>query len=474
MDLAIPGTDTKSIIRQLSGMPAAMDADTAPLRAEQAGSAKRIEDMRAAKAAEQAPVAAKIQAKNEESTPEYKPDALPDFKPPQIDSKQMQETLGLVTALAAMGGLLTRTPLTTALTAFSGGVQGMVQGNQEVYKRSMDEFKANFEKAKVKNDELYKQVQSAREKHKTDIQGLTNELSVIAAKYEDQVLSEMVRRGDITSAINWTEKKYNMTEKAMSGILKIEEMAQTQRNAEAGRAEARADRRAAAGQASADRRAIAEGNQGTKGWQVFQNADGSLVRVNAVTGEREDVADSKGLFKPKAGGSGAGGTNTRNALVQASGKNAIDRLNELKADGEGQFPTTSVMFGQHGDGVTSRVLHAAGQKALSTKQQKIDAGYASLVDEAIPVFTGGLRGSDAFRKFLLGQVPQPGDDEATANEKMRLFEANIKGTLHTFGGAFQANPGFHAEGGGAAAADNALTDAEQAELDSLRAKHGRK
>lgn len=457
------GFDTREILKQLMGRADESAAYTAGKEKEFSDSVSRETAARGAQQAALAPKREALKAKLDAGAPAAPELSAPPTPPtPGIDPAQMKETLSLVTALAAFGGALTRAPLTAALNNFSAGVHGLVQGNQQLYQQSVKEFEQNLQKSKAENDSIWKKYEAAREKYGTDIQGLQGELTLIAAETQNPIDMELAKRGDIVSLMKIHETTNNNYNKVLEQTARFVEAAQAH-------ADSLAERRATRQQTAALTRGRIDSQQGTKGWQVFQRPDGTLVRVNSITGETEDIKDSKGLAKPKAGGSaGAGGTNTRNALVKAAGTNALNRMAEIKGDG-GAYPTTSVMFGQHGDGVTSRATHAVGQAMLSTRQQQIDAQYASLVDEAIPVFTGGLRGSDAFRRFLLGQVPQPGDDPETANEKMRLFEQNIKGTLNTFSSAYSANPEFH---GGAGQTDDALSAEEQEELNRLRAKHG--
>lgn len=415
--LALPGSDTKSLVRQLMGQigQGAKTAETgiadmSKISAQQAALSK-------AQSAEMAPGQEKLTQtlQNVPAAPKGVP--MPEApKGIQIDPKELNDTMSMMVAFAALGGALTRQPMTAALNSFAAGVHGLVQGKQQVFDDSLKTFKANFDTAKAKNDQIWKEWQTALETHKNDVQAQQNALAIIASKYQLQNESLLIQKGDVVSATNLRMKAGDTATKATEGLVKIEEMAQTRRIQMAA-------------------------------LQQQRETMNELARDRLGQGERRiDIAEKK------AAATGAGGkTNTRNALVQAASRNALDRLGEMKQP-DGTFPTTSVMFGQHGEGVISRGIHAVGQAALSPEQQKVDAGYASMIDEAIPAFTGGLRGSDAFRKFLLGQLPGPGDTQETANEKMRLFEANIKGTMNTFGSVYAATPTFQAAGGAPAAA----------------------
>lgn len=170
----------------------------------------------------------------------------------------------------------------------------------------------------------------------------------------------------------------------------------------------------------------------------------------------------------------------RSNLVGGGVSNALNRLGEIEKDLKGV--TTSSFFGQHGDNPVTRKLYGTARGAMDKKSQMADARWNSFIDEAIPVFTGGLRGSDAFRRFLIEQVPGPGDEQVWA-EKARLFRENIEGTRRAFFDKFSSDKSMWGPGvtkdqveaskaGGAApkpaGSAGSLSTAEQAELEQLR------
>lgn len=142
---------------------------------------------------------------------------------------------------------------------------------------------------------------------------------------------------------------------------------------------------------------------------------------------------------------GSASTAVRTNIVKAGITNALARLNEIEKT-FGDTATTSSFFGQHGDNPATRALYGAARSGQSAAQQTIDAKWASFIDEAIPVFTGGLRGSDAFRRFLIEQAPALGDKPATVKEKRRLFRQNIEGTSKAFFNKFSSDPSFWGPG----------------------------
>lgn len=135
----------------------------------------------------------------------------------------------------------------------------------------------------------------------------------------------------------------------------------------------------------------------------------------------------------------------RQSIVKAGVENSLNRLKEIDKK-FGNDTTTSSFFGQHAENPLTASLYGMGKGMQSKKQQEADAIWGSLIDEAIPVFTGGLRGSDSFRKFLINQAPQPGDKPETVAEKKRLFKQNIEGTSKAFFNKFKSDPSMQAPG----------------------------
>ena len=171
------------------------------------------------------------------------------------------------------------------------------------------------------------------------------------------------------------------------------------------------------------------------GRMIYLDADGLQSTAAALAGGT--AAEGKS--------SRVGVTNVvRQNIVKAGVRNSLARLDEVVK----KFPNlnTSMFFGAHDEGPVTRGLYGAGRGQMSSEQKQADAGWASVVDEAIPVFTGGLRGSDAFRRFLIGQVPGPGDDAGSRAEKVRLLRANIQGTSHAFFDRFASDPSMWASG----------------------------
>jgi hypothetical protein len=218
--------------------------------------------------------------------------------------------------------------------------------------------------------------------------------------------------------------------------------------AAAGRKESVQTRLSIAEQASKDRLQIAG--------QASADRAAGREQAERLAGERLDAAKEARDLKAQTSGKQAA---VRQSIVKAAVNNSLKRLDEIEQR-FGDNVTTSPFFGQSGSNPLTRGIYGLGKGLYGEKQQEADAKWGSFIDEAIPVFTGGLRGSDAFRKFLIEQVPGQGDKPKTVREKRRLFRENINGTSRAFFDKFSSDASMQAPG----------TSTE--EIDAVRAGEG--
>lgn len=224
------------------------------------------------------------------AAPQEKP--LPATPPaPRLDPQQMKETLGLITFLAAMGGALTRTPLTAALNNFAAGVDGLHKGQQDVYQQQMKEFDANLKKANAENETLWKKYEAASKKFGTDIKGLTDEIKLIAAESQSQIDLELAKQGRIVDLIK-------MHEKANSDFATVMGHAATARQTALAHEETARHNRATEAVAQkklANTEALAQGNfteADVAYWsEVMQNGGSLPPRLTTTPGGKKLVSD---------------------------------------------------------------------------------------------------------------------------------------------------------------------------------------
>lgn len=123
------------------------------------------------------------------------------FQHKGMDDKQMTDALSTMFVFAAIGGAMTRTPMTSAIKAFGGAMEGLVKGDQEVFKREAATFDKNLKLAVAKNTEAVNNYKMIFEKNKGNHQALMDELKLEASRMHDTHMQAAAARGDIKMAI---------------------------------------------------------------------------------------------------------------------------------------------------------------------------------------------------------------------------------------------------------------------------------
>lgn len=150
----------------------------------------------------------KIQAEREAAGALQPPklDNVPDkFEHKGMTPEELSDATKTMFLLASLGGLMTRAPMTTALKAFSAGVNGLVAGDTLAFNRNKDEFDRNFKVAIAKNAEARQEYQDAFKKHRGNMQDLMNEWTIIAKKHGDTVSAVNMERQDIQAQLRHIE-----------------------------------------------------------------------------------------------------------------------------------------------------------------------------------------------------------------------------------------------------------------------------
>lgn len=132
---------------------------------------------------------------------------------PKLNTEELGNMLSLLAMVAAAGGHLTRAPLTAALNDFAAGLEGVKTGQEAQYQKAIKSFDENFKKAKEETNRKWERYKAASEKYGTDIQGLQNELKLIAAETQSPIDTELAVRGDIPSLLKFSETQVNNLEK---------------------------------------------------------------------------------------------------------------------------------------------------------------------------------------------------------------------------------------------------------------------
>jgi hypothetical protein len=397
------GGDAKSIIGQLQKRADESAGYYAGKEKEFSESREREGAARQAQAGALAPARAKLKAElgNAPSAPETKPvpeaPSGPAFKP-----EEMQETLSLITALAAVGGLLSRQPLTAALSNFSAGVHGYVQGKQDVFKNELKSFDANLKKANAENDAVWKKYKAAQDKHGTDIQALQNEIAVIAAETQNPIDIELAKRGDIVSLMKMHEQTNNNYNKVLEKTAQFMQQAEGRKQASEDKrmmaGMASADRRYAADLASTDRRAAEEGRTARAAQSDATRRDIALQRIDAARSKGE-----KGGLK---------GKQLDSFVHNTANIEAIDQLVQSLADNPDAVGFKTLIPGI--------ALNRADPDGTPVR-----ASIANLTSMTIKDRAGTAQTAQEM-KNVAPFIPRDGDDYDTVVTKLRGMQREMK------------------------------------------------
>lgn len=430
--VTIPGTqlggDAKSIIGQMQARAQEQDKYAQGAERDFGASREREAAARQAQAAAVGPARQKLKAELGKS-PELP--AMKDTPPSPgdfgIDPKQMNETLSLVTALAAVGGLLTRQPLTAALNNFSAGIHGFVQGKQQVFADNLKSFDANLKKSNAENDTIWKKYKAAKDKHGTDLQALQNEISIIAAETQNPIDMEMAKRGDIVSLMKLHEQTNNNYNKVLEQTGKFLQQAEDKRMqretamAQAGMASS--DRRYAADLAHQDRMS-AEGGRNSRAGQ----ADATRRELGAA---RIDAMRKKGE------GGGLKGKMLDSYVHNEANIDSIDQLVSALAE-----TPDAVGFKTLVPGIA---LNRADPEGTPIRASLANLSSMTIKDRA------GTAQTAQEMKNIAPFIPRDGDDYDTVVTKLRGMQKQMRDMNSTITRIVGPAPG----GGGAPAGGSA-------------------
>jgi hypothetical protein len=129
-------------------------------------------------------------------------------KPPaqQLGQGSM-EFLQIATVFGALAGVLTRRGTTTALNAFSGAIQGFTQGNLEVYKSKIEEWREAVATVKDDNQSKLDQYNAIWKDRKLNIDQKMESIKLVASQYGDEITYNLGQQRNFTMLAQSIEKQ---------------------------------------------------------------------------------------------------------------------------------------------------------------------------------------------------------------------------------------------------------------------------
>lgn len=358
-----------------------------------ADATKKVDTSLTAKNEALAPIEQGIRDANKNAPQSPKLDAIPDkFVHQGLNPQQINDSLQTMFAFAAIGGAMTRQPMTAALNAFSKGIEGMVKGDQIAFQRGKDEFDRHLKSAIAKNSQAIEEYKMAREKHQGDINGMMNEWRLIAAKHQDTVALAQFESQNAKGAMQHIEN-----------LVKMDEAAR------------RADQQFGA---------------------TMRRMDLMEQQRTADRESRERIATERNEIRAKAAAQGGKPTQTERQHYMDSNQllKGVDRIEQMLADPATRQKIDEARVGNFlSDAVESKTIQQALVRPnLDPVVKKYLAEVANLRNQYYLDMSGkAVTGGEALRNY--GAVMQPGDTtedvmtkmgiaKTRASEKMRDLE----------------------------------------------------
>lgn len=314
--------------------------------------------------AEEAPVIAS--AMKDSQTPKPKPPDLQKVpQAPQSDfGSDAQEWVTAMTLLSGVVGAFSRQHASTALNAFSAGIQGFRQGKQDAIDQSFKQWdestKAAIENNKILQDK-YKDVLDDR---KLTFDDQMNQIQLIAAQYKDMLTYQAAAEKNYTLVAKIIESQQMAGERASAASERLElqrenfELKKSQSETSlTPEAIGLAAQQLAAGDASALTN-VGRGTQGAANLAAIRNA---VAQIPGMTGDKLASID----LKMKGLQSEARTLGTQTAKLQSAGREA-DNLGDLliaasKKVPRGKIPSlnAALLAGERGTGDPDVVAYGA-------------------------------------------------------------------------------------------------------------------
>lgn len=195
------------------GMPPQFAVQMAAEQAKKDAALKTIQNAASQRDIAQAPIAERMKEVPKPADPVYTklpeaPRSLP------MSPQEMSDFTSTMFALSVIGGAMTRTPMATAMNAFSSALKGLQEGDAERFKRDSAAFKQNMDATVAKNQLAHQEYTDAWTKNKNNMGNLMQEWQLIATKYNDTVGLATLQMKDASEMIRHVENMAKMDQAA--------------------------------------------------------------------------------------------------------------------------------------------------------------------------------------------------------------------------------------------------------------------
>jgi hypothetical protein len=124
--------------------------------------------------------------------------------PSPIDPKEFQKFSGMALMVSALAGRRTSAPLTTALNAYSAGVNGYYKGKNDEWTKNMAIYQQQMAEWDKHHQELVNRYNSILNDRKMTLEEKRAGMELAAAELEHPILAEQIRQGGLLQAAKLT------------------------------------------------------------------------------------------------------------------------------------------------------------------------------------------------------------------------------------------------------------------------------
>src|SRR5512146_1140467 len=132
---------------------------------------------------------------------------VPQFHPRTITPEETQSFVAISTALAALGSLATRTPITSAMNAAGAAMEGFHKGALDQANLDLKNFKAQADAAVQRNNQQLQQYDAVLQNRNLSMNQKMSMLRVIAAKERDEIAIAQLKSQDLRSFLDLQQKR---------------------------------------------------------------------------------------------------------------------------------------------------------------------------------------------------------------------------------------------------------------------------
>lgn len=342
------------------------------------------------------------------------PDKL-EYKGP--NPKEQQEFLSSMFMFAALGGMMTRQPMTAALNSFASAMAGYRAGDAEKFQRESKVFEENLKLAISKNKQAHDEYMMAFEKHKGNVSALKTEWDLIARKYGDTISQLNTENNNVKGQLQRMEAMRRGDQSAMQSERQHKlQMAKMQESLNMQRANLEERRR-----------------------EFDLRQEQSQRQFEARLEQQRVLAEQKiAAAKEKGSAAGLKGKQLDTFIHNTSNIEAMDEL--IKAIAENP---DAVGFKTLVPGI---ILNRADPEGIPIRASIANVTSLTIKDRA------GLAQTVSEMKNLAPFIPRQGDDANTVITKLRGMQKEMRrmnDTMLTVTGATQRSVGGRPMGGGA-------------------------